>query len=124
MLVSSTLFVPISFASSNNNGEGKQEDIQPFATIIDVGKPIAGTGYISNYQLGQMLDKRKKAVGWFSIISGLASFIKPFAIPGAVNSVVATLSGMSDTTLDKAYKNGQNISIIYFHHDFIFLINI
>ncbi|MEN1968614.1 hypothetical protein WMZ97_11145 [Lentibacillus sp. N15] len=109
MLMSSTLLVPVCFASSNDNDEGKQENFQPQSTMIDVGKPIAETGYLSNYQLGEMLDQRKKSVGWFSIISGMASFIKPFAIPGAASSIAATLSGMSDSNLDTAYKNGQNI---------------
>ncbi|TFJ93421.1 hypothetical protein [Lentibacillus salicampi] len=115
MLMSSTLLVPVSFASSNDNDEEKQEDFQPQATIINVGKPIAEAGSLTNYQLGEMLDQRKKAVGWFSIISGLAAFIKPFAIPGATSSIAATLSGMGDNKLETAYNNGQNIYFAILH---------
>ncbi|MUK90163.1 hypothetical protein GMD78_17460 [Ornithinibacillus sp. L9] len=108
LLVSSTLLAPISFAS---NDKGNNDIIQPQAITYPVEKPIHDTAFISNSQLGEMLDQRRQSVGWFSIITTLASLIPAFTAVGAANGVAVAFSGMSETQLERAYRNGNDIYV-------------
>lgn len=85
--------------------------IQPQAITYPVDKPIHDTTYITNSQLGDILDQRRQSVGWFSIITTLASIHPAFTAVGAANGVAVAFSGMSETQLETAYRNGHGVYV-------------
>lgn len=81
--------------------------ITPFSNIIYVDKPIAETGYLSNYKLGQMIERYDKGANWLNIINTVVYAGGPAGIAGVANSLASSF-GADPSKLRKEYHAGNN----------------
>ncbi|WP_066189469.1 hypothetical protein [Gracilibacillus timonensis] len=113
VLISSVLLVPVSASSQANASETTTEnlEVEPFAIPYPVDKPIHDTAFITNSQIGDILEQRGKHVGWFGIVTALGSMIPPFSSVGAANGVALAFRDMGESTLERAYRNGHDLYV-------------
>lgn len=93
--------------NTKNNSINTQIEIQPFATIIEMDKPIAEQGYISNYKLGQILNRYETGTNWLNIVNTIIYAGGVTAPAGVANSLASSLAG-SPTALRSAYYSGKH----------------
>lgn len=91
--------------------ESGETGIQPFATVIEMDKPIAYVGYLSNYKLGQMADRYDRNVTWLNIVNALLFATGAAAPAGVVNSVVSAFAS-SPSKVREAYLKGQHAYVV------------
>lgn len=81
--------------------------IQPKAELIHVDKPIAEVRYVSNYQLGKMIEHYNKYSNWLSAVNAVILASGPSAVAGSAVAI-ATILGNNPEHLRAAYYQGKH----------------